>query len=185
MVSASLHPANGDKPLPLICRIGLGLGAATLLAGCYFGFAMPQERSLTLILLAASVASFAATFRPFLQLLSQRTVVTAPQSTPTRSLTVTPTPIIQLPLATVIAPPMEDIPAASVAPNSNRQNPVQPLPSLDVSTLMRAPLEKLLLAAMLKDPEESRRLLGKVGAADSPVAKAPDLSRSLIKVAES
>ncbi len=151
-------PKPGVTPLPTVHRIGLGLGVAALLIGCCVAVAFPQERVIFLILLAVSIVAFATTLT--LTVLRQHPATgepTPPESKPQPK----PAPAV----ATIAPAPKIPMPDP-VGTAANPDGAVQASPGLDVAALMQAPLASLLLAALLKNPEETRRLFGQPDLAD-------------------
>ena len=166
-------PKTDPTPLPLTHRIGLGVGFASLVTGCYLGVAMPQARTAFLILLTTSVVAFTVTL--VLTVLQQRLTARhlslpepKPHATPapptSSSLMLTSAlPLVARPSPPALAAtaPAPKIPAPAPAGAAiSRDAAVQAAPPLDVASLMQAPLANLLLAALLKNPEETRRLFG-------------------------
>ncbi len=157
-------------------RLMLGLGTAALMAGCYIAIAMHEDRVYFLILFGISIALFATTLALALRRL--RTVIppavkdeVSPalpaqvQRVPTLPL-LAAKPVPASPPVPTPVPPSVAVPEPGpVSSNGDLRPPVakpqaKPLPvaSLDVATLMHAPLSDLLLAALLKDPQETRRI---------------------------
>jgi hypothetical protein len=192
------------RPLAAIC---LAAGAVLLAAGCCLGIAIADDRAWSLTLLLGSVVLFATAcafeFRlravPAADKLASAAVVKEPIAA-TASATPAPAPSTALAkpvvmAVAVVAPPagaatpVQARPAAALqlTPPERTTAPVQAATAsatqkadapLDVAALMKAPLSDLLLAALCKDPQGTRRIFAQALLQNDPGIEPANVAQS-------
>ncbi len=157
--------------------ICLATGCVLLVAGCYLDVDAANDATWRLLLMFFSIALFA--FAGWYEFKQRAAPSTAPSTRLPAVKAATPPPAAVVALAVVAPPtfppppPVQPIRATDAPASAIAQPAGTPF---DVATLIKLPLSDLLLAALCKDPQGSRRIFAQAlrpGDSDTPYPLPP------------